>query len=502
MFIFVRLVACVSSLASRADNARCRFVNSVEQTLESVAVIVVGVLKKGSKVAHPLPPPPTRTLPLLIPPTPALLTYYNVPWALWVIVIPLVAVAVFALAATAAKMGVASGIHNGSRVYLSRVNTLRELSVLPVDPRNISVQSQPLPQRPFYAQSSRAKSTPPAAATIPSTTSQDREEWDPGSWTPMPLFESAFPDGMLDPLKLEQIGHLGAGGFGAVSKCKLVGFDQHVAVKRIPKRLPEEQALASLIVEVQAHLLLDPCSAFPDLHGVFETDDSWFLVMDCGVHCFADIPPFKDRYIAQVYGAQLAGAVWTMHAAGIVHFDLKPANLILADDFRLQVVDFGLADVFEGDEVEGWPVWHALRAAGGDSFPMLWPGDDNPEVTRARGGTRGYRCPQAEMGLMCSYAADLWALGVILYRWYTDEYPAFHKNVWQQDSAVRLSTIERDFFTRIFSCEQPVRFESWEEISSHQIWFLRDGEQEEDGDSEAEEDDGASDAEDDDKPSC
>ncbi|KAJ7028490.1 kinase-like domain-containing protein [Mycena alexandri] len=337
----------------------------------------------------------------------------------------------------------------------------------------------------------RATSTPPAVVAVDPAASQDRALWDPGSWRSMGIFEPAFPDGMVDPFKLEEVEHLGAGGFGSVTKCRVIGFDKYVAVKRIKKCLPEEQALASLVLEVHVLLLMDSCSAVPDVHGVFETKEAFYIVMDCGQQSFAELPPF-DRYLAQVYSAQLAGVVWAMHAMGIIHFDLKPANLILDDNYRLQVVDFGLVDVFDGDEgpdPQQWPVWHALRAAGTDSFPMLWPGDDNPHFTRARGGTRGYRCPQAQMGMPCSYAADLWALGIIMHKWYTNKNPTFEENVWHYDREDDLSTIEIDFFTKIFSCEHPVRFESWEEISSHPIWVL---EIETECESASEDDDSAS----------
>src|SRR6185312_5497655 len=90
-------------------------------------------------------------------------------------------------------------------------------------------------------------------------------------------------------------------------------------------------------------------------------------------------------------GLQLVTALDAVHAAGIVHCDVKPANLLLGADGRLVLVDFGIAEA-------------------GDSGPV------NP--VRAEGfvvGSPAYMAPELVRGETASPAADVWSLGATLY---------------------------------------------------------------------------------------
>jgi hypothetical protein len=89
--------------------------------------------------------------------------------------------------------------------------------------------------------------------------------------------------------------------------------------------------------------------------------------------------------------AKVARAVHRLHAAGVVHRDLKPHNILLDDGDEPLVADFGLARWIDDDS--------DLTASG---FPV---------------GTRPYMSPEQSLGSKEYYSAacDIWALGVILY---------------------------------------------------------------------------------------
>ncbi|KAJ7037752.1 hypothetical protein C8F04DRAFT_1256642 [Mycena alexandri] len=76
---------------------------TIERAINSVGVGVIWILKRSSHSNHPLPPLPTKTF----------IMEHSTPSALWMILIPLVATAVIALAATATKMGVVEGACRG-----------------------------------------------------------------------------------------------------------------------------------------------------------------------------------------------------------------------------------------------------------------------------------------------------------------------------------------------------------------------------------------------------
>jgi len=90
-------------------------------------------------------------------------------------------------------------------------------------------------------------------------------------------------------------------------------------------------------------------------------------------------------------GQQLLGALQAVHAAGVVHWDVKPANLLVGDDLSLVLIDFGIA------EIEGATPAHPARRSG-------W-------VV----GSPAYMAPDFIRGEAPLLASDLWSLGATLY---------------------------------------------------------------------------------------
>ncbi|MBV9793963.1 MAG: protein kinase [Actinobacteria bacterium] len=96
--------------------------------------------------------------------------------------------------------------------------------------------------------------------------------------------------------------------------------------------------------------------------------------------------------------AQAARALQAAHAAGLIHRDIKPGNLLVSRDGQLKITDFGIA--------------HAMG-----SLPLTRPG--------ALIGTPAYLAPERAVGASATPAADLYALGIVAYQCLTGTVP-FH----------------------------------------------------------------------------
>ena len=90
-------------------------------------------------------------------------------------------------------------------------------------------------------------------------------------------------------------------------------------------------------------------------------------------------------------GLQLLAALRAVHAAGVVHCDVKPSNLLLGEDGRLVLIDFGIAEAVGGD-----PTHPARR---------------NGDVV----GSPAYMAPELVRGEVPRPPADLWSFGATLY---------------------------------------------------------------------------------------
>src|SRR5207249_2678525 len=94
------------------------------------------------------------------------------------------------------------------------------------------------------------------------------------------------------------------------------------------------------------------------------------------------------------YGIQIAGALACAHERGIVHRDLKSANIVIAPDGRAKVLDFGVARRIEPAAIE--------RANRRDvAFDGSLP------------GTLAYMAPEVLRGESADARCDLWALGIV-----------------------------------------------------------------------------------------
>jgi len=138
---------------------------------------------------------------------------------------------------------------------------------------------------------------------------------------------------------------LGAGGMGEVYRARDEQLKRDVAVKILPDSQGSAEAGKKLLREAQsASALNDPHICV--IHEVGEAGGRHFIVMELveGRPLNSLIPPEGLRPDLVVrYGAQIAAALAHAHDRGIIHRDIKTANVVITPSGQVKVLDFGLA---------------------------------------------------------------------------------------------------------------------------------------------------------------
>jgi TolB-like protein/tetratricopeptide (TPR) repeat protein len=197
--------------------------------------------------------------------------------------------------------------------------------------------------------------------------------------------------------RYEVIEVLGEGGMGVVYRARDPSLDRDVALKLLPPdALSDPEARAALVDEARRVARLDHPHVGV-IHEVGETDDAGvFLAMACHEgETLADRLrggplPLPAAEIVRI-GRGIAAALGAAHAAGIVHRDVKPSNVLLTRGDGLRLVDFGIA-----------------VATGEASAPR---------------GSRGYASPELLSGAPADARTDLWSVGVLLHEMATGVRP-------------------------------------------------------------------------------
>ena len=191
--------------------------------------------------------------------------------------------------------------------------------------------------------------------------------------------------------RYELLGMLGEGSFGRVYRGRDLRLGRLVAVKVIKPWWAEDDAWAERF-QREARLLArvsDP--GVVRIYDFGEAEEGPYYVTELVEgESLADrlrrgpLAPEEARAIAEQLCAALAGA----HREGVLHCDVKPANVLLGEDGRVRVGDFGVARLAEGTS-------------------------QAPAATVA--GTPLYMSPEQARGLPTTAATDVYSAGVVLY---------------------------------------------------------------------------------------
>jgi serine/threonine protein kinase/tetratricopeptide (TPR) repeat protein len=202
---------------------------------------------------------------------------------------------------------------------------------------------------------------------------------------------------------------LGAGGMGEVYRGEDVRLGRPVALKFLPADLKADpESRARLLNEARAaSLLRSPNIAVT--YDIGEASGADFIVMEYveGELLSARVAkgPLAIRDVVEI-GLQVTDALDEAHSRGIIHRDVKSANLMRTDRGLVKVLDFGLAKFIKGPDSESTRV-------------------TQPQVTMAGTvvGTVSYMAPEQALGHPVDHRTDLFSLGVVLFELATGRIP-------------------------------------------------------------------------------
>ena len=193
---------------------------------------------------------------------------------------------------------------------------------------------------------------------------------------------------------------LGEGGMGEVYKAQDTKLDRFVALKFLPSQLTAtEEEKARFIQEAKAASAMNHPNVCT-IYSIEENNNQLFIVMEYieGTTLRDNKQVLSEKKILEI-AAQAADGLGAAHEKGIVHRDIKPENIMIRKDGIVQVMDFGLAKLFSGNNVS------RLTKVGTTM------------------GTMGYMSPEQVQGLDVDHRTDIFSLGVVLYELLAGEAP-------------------------------------------------------------------------------
>jgi serine/threonine protein kinase len=203
-------------------------------------------------------------------------------------------------------------------------------------------------------------------------------------------------------LQYEVIEKVGEGGMGVVYRARDTRLDRFVALKRLPVEMMADTGRRRRFVrEAKAASILNHPNIIT-IHDIGREGDNDFIVMEYieGDNLREILRSGQKLSLIQIMKimSQVADGLHYAHQRGIIHRDVKPANIMLLTDSTVKVLDFGIARVLNADST-------SLTVAGSLVGTLQWM---SPE--QLRGGAVDALC-------------DIWACGATFYEMLAGRHP-------------------------------------------------------------------------------
>lgn len=205
--------------------------------------------------------------------------------------------------------------------------------------------------------------------------------------------------------RYQVLGVIGQGGMGTVFRGWDPKLRRHIALKTVHLAAVAGDDAAHLVNSLISEAITAAGVSHPNIVSVFDVEDSTsaaFIAMELvegvSLQSYLDQRGRMPAEQAVLLGLAVARALEAAHGRGVLHHDIKPANVLLGLDGAIKVADFGLAALINS------------TTAHDQVF-----------------GTPGYIAPEAATGQGHGVRTDLFALGVVLYQAVTGSNP-FERN--------------------------------------------------------------------------
>src|SRR6266851_2023129 len=194
--------------------------------------------------------------------------------------------------------------------------------------------------------------------------------------------------------------HIGAGGMASVFKAYQPTLDRYVAVKVLPAYHARDPIFVKRFTQEARSVAKLAHPNIVQIHDFGEQENITFIVME-----YVESGTLKDRLKersltvpeAVDFVIQAAEGLGCAHSHGIIHRDVKPANMLLRKDGHLLLSDFGIAKILEGTT-------NLTRVGTGIGTPQ-------------------YMSPEQGTGQPVDRRSDIYSLGIVLYHALTGRVP-------------------------------------------------------------------------------